>query len=129
MKPAASFAMVFVTAPELKTARRIAAAALRRKLVACANILGAVESHYWWKGKLERGIEVLIILKTRRRLLDDLEKLVVALHPYDTPEILAVPLACGNARYMEWIQSSTRKEPAAKARSPGKRRPIPRVTR
>src|ERR1700722_3088421 len=86
MKPAASFALVLVTAPNLKTARTLAKAALEAKLIACANLIPKVESHYRWQGKIESAPEVLMILKTAKTCLAALEKLISAKHPYDTPE-------------------------------------------
>lgn len=108
MKAAAPFALVLVTAPDLKTARSLARAALAAKLIACANLVPRVESHYWWRGKIERGAEVLMVLKTRRALLGALEKLVLKQHPYDTPEFLVLPLRGGSARYLAWLTASTK---------------------
>jgi periplasmic divalent cation tolerance protein len=106
MKRAAAFRLVLVTAPDLKTARALAKSALNAKLVACANLVPKIESHYWWQGKLEASAEVLIIFKTTRAKLAALEKLVVAEHPYDTPEFIALPLAAGNAKYLAWLAES-----------------------
>ena len=106
MKRAAAFRIVLVTAPDLKVARALAKAALSAKLVACANLVPKIESHYWWQGKLESSAEVLIIFKTTRAKLAALEKLVVAKHPYDTPEFIAFPLADGNAKYLKWLAAS-----------------------
>lgn len=103
---AARHVLALVTAPDLKTARTIAHAALLKKLVACANLVPKIESHYWWQGKLEASAEVLIIFKTTRAKLAALEKLVVAEHPYDTPEFIALPLAAGNAKYLAWLAES-----------------------
>lgn len=108
MKRAAAVRLVLVTTPDLKTARSLAKAALNAKLVACANLVPKIESHYWWQGKLESSAEVLIIFKSTRAKLAELEKLVVALHPYDTPEFIAVRLAEGNAKYLDWLASSVR---------------------
>jgi periplasmic divalent cation tolerance protein len=108
VKRAASFRLVLVTAPDLKVARALAKAALSAKLVACANLLPKIESHYWWLGKLESSAEVLIVFKTTRAKLAALERLVVAKHPYDTPEFIALPLAEGNAKYLAWIEASVR---------------------
>ena len=108
MKRAASFRLVLVTAPELKTARALAKAALAAKLVACATLVPKIESHYWWQGKLESSAEVLILFKTTRAKLAALEKLVVAEHPYDTPEFITLPLAEGNAKYLDWLASSAK---------------------
>jgi len=72
-----------VTCPDLETARRIASAALRARLVACANIVPGVESHYWWQGTLERDSEVLLSFKTTPGHRDALAALIAAQHPYD----------------------------------------------
>lgn len=106
MKPANRFAVVLVTAPDLKTARALARAALEARLIACANLVPRVESHYWWQGRLERGAEVLLVLKTTRARLAALEKLVLARHPYDTPEFLVLPVYAGTARYLAWLAAS-----------------------
>ena len=106
MKTASKFAVVLVTAPDLKTARRLAKAALEARLIACANLVPKIESHYWWQGRLEQGNEVLLVLKTPRHCLGKLEKLVLREHPYDTPEFLVVPLAGGAARYLAWLGAS-----------------------
>lgn len=106
MKRAAAFRLVLVTAPDLKTARTLAQAALGAKLVACANLVPKLESHYWWQGKLESSAEVLVLFKTTRARLAALERLIVAEHPYDTPEFITLPLAEGNAKYLTWLRES-----------------------
>jgi len=103
MKPAVKFAVVLVTAPDLKTARALAHAALAARLIACANLIPKIESHYWWRGKIESGAEILLVLKTAKSKLAALEKLIVARHPYETPEILALPLSAGNKKYLDWL--------------------------
>ena|SRR5450759_5459659 len=103
MKSAAKFAIVLVTAPDLKIARALAKAALQAKLIACANLVPKIESHYWWQGKIESGAEVLLILKTRKAKLAALEKLILAEHPYDTPEFLVLPLVAGSKKYLAWL--------------------------
>jgi uncharacterized protein involved in tolerance to divalent cations len=106
MKPAAKFAIVLITAPDLKTAREFAKAALSARLIACANLVPKVESHYWWRGKIESGAEVLMILKTRKSKLAALEQLVLAKHPYDTPEFLVLPVSAGGKKYLNWLAAS-----------------------
>jgi periplasmic divalent cation tolerance protein len=108
MKSITPFAAVFVTAPDLKTARKLAKAALDAKLVACANLIPKIESHYWWQGKIESSAEVLIIFKTTKAKLKPLEKLIVEKHPYDTPEFIVLPLSGGNKRYLNWLSQSLR---------------------
>jgi len=108
MKSAARFSIVLVTAPDLKTARALARAALRAKLIACANLVPGIESHYWWQGKIESGTEVLLVLKTVKSHLAALEKLVLANHPYDTPEFLMLPLTAGSKKYLDWLSAGCR---------------------
>ena len=100
------FAVVLVTAPDVKTARKLARAALAARLVACANLIPRIESHYWWQGKIEASAEVLLVMKTTTARLADLEKLVVAKHPYDTPEFVVLAINRGNQRYLDWVQAS-----------------------
>ena len=106
MKPASKFALVLVTAPDLKAARALARAALKAHLIACANLVPKIESHYRWQGKIESGAEVLILFKTTKKQLAALEKLVLVRHPYDTPEFVALPLAAGNRKYLAWLAES-----------------------
>jgi periplasmic divalent cation tolerance protein len=108
MKPTAKFAIVLVTAPDLKTARALAKAALKAKLIACANLVPKIESHYWWQGKIESGTEVLLILKTPKSKLAALEKLILAGHPYATPEFLILPLSAGSRKYLAWLAAATK---------------------
>ena len=107
MKPAAKFAVVLVTAPDFKTARALANAALSARLIACANLVRKIESLYWWRGKIESGAEVLLILKTTKSKLAQLEKLVLAKHPYDTPEFLVLPVSAGNEKYLGWLAQNS----------------------
>lgn len=106
MKPTSNYALVLVTAPDVKTARKLARAALGARLIACANLIPKIESHYRWQGKIESGAEVLLVLKTTTARLGALEKLIMATHPYDTPEFLVLPISHGNKRYLDWVDHS-----------------------
>ncbi len=120
MKSAARFAVVLVTTPNLRVARKLAGAVLDARLAACANLVPGLESHYVWQGKRERTREVLTVMKTTRKQLAALEALVVELHPYDTPEFLTLTLSQGNARYLKWITESvgmTRSSPVPAAKT------------
>ena len=99
-------AVVLVTAPNLKTARKLTRAALAARLIACANLVPKVESHYWWQGKIERSAEVLLLLKTTTARLAALQKLILATHPYDTPEFIVLNINRGNHRYLDWLAQS-----------------------
>jgi periplasmic divalent cation tolerance protein len=101
--PATHFAIVLVTVPEPKTARRLVKAALKARLIACANIIPKLESHYWWQGKIESGNEILLLLKTRRSKLAKLEAFILKEHPYEIPEFLVLPLRAGSKNYLGWL--------------------------
>ncbi|MEP6664209.1 MAG: divalent-cation tolerance protein CutA [Verrucomicrobiota bacterium] len=108
MRAKKQFVIAFITAPDLKVARKLSNVILRKRLAACANLIPKIESHYWWKGKITSNTEVLMILKTSRAKLAELEKCVVKNHPYDTPEFLALPISSGNKKYLHWILDSVR---------------------
>jgi periplasmic divalent cation tolerance protein len=106
IKSAGRFAVVLVTAPDLKTARALVKTALEARLVACANLIPKVESHYWWEGKIESSAEVLIVFKAPKAKLTALEALIIARHPYDTPEFLVLALSAGNQKYLSWLKAN-----------------------
>ena len=103
--------MVLVTAPNLPVARRLAQAALQARLAACVNLLPGLESHYWWQGKLDRAREVLLLLKTTAARLHALERLILAKHPYDTPEFVVLSLDHVNRKYLNWLSASVQNGP------------------
>ena len=107
MKRATDLMVVLVTAPDKNTARKLGQTALRQKLIACVNLVPAIESHYWWRGKIENSTETLLLLKTTRKHLPTLEKLLVRLHPYETPEIVALAANQASGRYLKWVRDST----------------------
>lgn len=106
MKKATDLGLVLVTVPNAKVGRLLARKALEAKLVACANLVPAVESHYWWEGRIDRSRELLVIFKTARSRLARLEALVLENHPYDTPEFIYVPVASATEKYLSWWQSA-----------------------
>lgn len=108
MNPATKFVLVLVTAPNLKVARDLARAALKANLIACANLIPRIESHFRWQGKIERAPEVMLILKTTAPRVGLLEKLILAEHPYDTPEFIVLKVAHGNKRYLSWLAEAVR---------------------
>jgi periplasmic divalent cation tolerance protein len=108
MRSAKKSAVVLVTAPDLKNARMLAKAALQARLIVCANLVSRIESHYWWRGKIESGTEILLVLKTRKSKLAALENLILSRHPYDIPEFLVLPLSAGGEKYLDWLESGCR---------------------
>lgn len=95
--------VVFMTAASGEEATRLADMLVGAHLAACVQILPEIESVYRWQGKIERSSEVLLLAKTTRGKFDDLEREVRALHSYDTPEIVAVPIVAGSAPYLDWL--------------------------
>jgi periplasmic divalent cation tolerance protein len=102
-----SYIVVFITVKEPEEAQKIAKALIKRRQAACVNIVPAVESHFWWKDKLDSAQESLLIAKTKESLLPDLIKSVKKIHSYSIPEIIALPIVGGSRDYLEWIDSET----------------------
>ena len=123
-RPRESMACVacFVTAGSREEAARIGDALVRERLAACANVVGPVASMYWWKGKVERDREVLLILKTRKDLVKRLASRVRELHSYKVPEVIAIPIVGGNPAYLEWIDRSVGRRARSPRRPPGPRK-------
>jgi periplasmic divalent cation tolerance protein len=96
--------VVFMTAASGEEAARLADMLVGAKLAACVQILPEMESVYRWEGKIERQPEILLLAKTTKGKFDELEREVRALHSYDTPEIIAVPVLAGSPRYLEWLK-------------------------
>ena len=98
--------LVFVTTADKREAHKIVKKLLDRRLIACANIIGPVESHFWWQNKIEKAEELLVIMKSNQKLFADLSKTVKEMHSYEVPEILAVPIVEGYQPYLEWLNAS-----------------------
>eukprot|EP00238_Polyblepharides_amylifera_P000320 CAMPEP_0196574184 /NCGR_PEP_ID=MMETSP1081-20130531/3954_1 /TAXON_ID=36882 /ORGANISM="Pyramimonas amylifera, Strain CCMP720" /LENGTH=111 /DNA_ID=CAMNT_0041892131 /DNA_START=191 /DNA_END=526 /DNA_ORIENTATION=+ len=98
---------VYVTVPDKETGKKIASALLESRLAACVNIIPGVESMYWWDGAVQTDSELLLMIKTRQALVSDLAAKVQEVHPYDTPEVIAVPITSGSAEYIRWLVEST----------------------
>src|SRR5687767_9963723 len=100
--------LVLVTAPDADAARTLAGATLDARFAACVNIVPQSESHYWWQGKREQSAEALMIIKTTKAQLNNLQKLVFKHHPYDTPEFVAFPASMVAKKYLSWVQDSVK---------------------
>lgn len=99
--------IVYVTAPSLAEAEGLARLAVEGRLAACANILPAMRSLYWWQGKLEQADEVVLLLKTTESLVPALTKALTGAHSYDCPCVVALPIASGNPDFLRWIEAET----------------------
>ena len=97
--------VVLCTFPDLAKARQIGTALVEKQLAACVNLAPGLESIYRWKGEVNRDAEVLGIIKTTKAKLPFLTETLVDLHPYEVPEVLALPVADGNEAYLDWVRS------------------------
>lgn len=99
--------LVYITASSMSEARHIGRALVEARLAACVNIIDGMVSLYHWQGRIEEGSEVVVIAKTKQSLLESLTVKVKAMHSYDCPCIVAMPLAGGNADFLYWIVAET----------------------
>jgi periplasmic divalent cation tolerance protein len=97
---------VFMTAASADEAARLAEMLVAAQLAGCVQIIPEIQSVYRWQGRIEHAAEVLLIAKTVRAKFAALEREVLALHSYETPEIVAVPITAGSSAYLEWLVSS-----------------------
>ena len=95
--------MVLVTAPDARVGAELARAVVGERLAACVNVVPGVRSIYRWQGELQEEGEVLLVAKTTSERLEALTARIVALHPYEVPEVLALPEAGGSAAYRAWV--------------------------
>ena len=100
--------VVFTNVPDNATATALAQALLDERLAACVNIGAPVDSMYHWRGAIETAREVPVAIKTRAALYSHVEAAIRNIHPYDTPEIIAIPVAAGDERYLAWIAAEAR---------------------
>jgi periplasmic divalent cation tolerance protein len=99
--------LVLTTLPNADAAGEMAKSLVEEKLAACANIFPAVRSLYRWQGKIQDENEVLVLLKTRQEHFERLKSRILELHPYEVPEVLAIPVEQGYQAYLEWLARET----------------------
>ncbi len=116
------YVLVFVTASSIEEAELIADSLVEQRLAACASIIEKVHSTYWWRGAKEASEEVLLILKSREDVLDEMVERVKKLHSYENPEVVAVPIVGGSDAYLRWIGDEVR-WPESKGRNYRRGRP------
>jgi periplasmic divalent cation tolerance protein len=104
--------LVYTTFPSIVEAERAGRALVERRLCACVNILPGMVSHYWWQGAVERGEEVVMIIKTRGSLAEHVGTAVKEMHSYTTPAILVIPIESIDKGYLDWLMAET--DPEAK---------------
>jgi periplasmic divalent cation tolerance protein len=107
MPATANLLIVLCTCPDEAVASRIATALVEQGLAACVNRVPGVRSVYRWDGQLQDDAEVLLIVKTTADRYGQVERLIAGQHPYELPEVLALPVVAGSAGYMDWVRQAT----------------------
>jgi periplasmic divalent cation tolerance protein len=97
------YCVVLITTESEEQGRIIADRLLQRRLCACVNLVPRVDSRFWWQGKLDQASESLLVVKTRRSVLDEIGRVVREAHSYDVPEIIALPIVWGSPSYLAWL--------------------------
>jgi periplasmic divalent cation tolerance protein len=100
--------VVLVTCPSTEKAAEIARVLVEERLAACGNVVPGIRSIYRWEGKVHDDVEALLFLKTVPGRFEALRQRVESLHPYQVPEVIALPVEAGHAGYLDWIAESTR---------------------
>jgi periplasmic divalent cation tolerance protein len=99
--------LVITTLPNADAAAELAKNVVGERLAACANLIPALRSIYKWQGKVQDQNEVLVLFKTRQEHYENLKSRILELHPYEVPEVLAIPVEQGYAAYLDWLAAET----------------------
>jgi len=102
--------LVLTNLPDAAAAKAIARQLVERRLAVCVNLLPQVQSIYHWNGAVEEANEITLLIKTTQGRYADLEASIKAAHPYDVPEIIAMPIVQGLPQYLDWIENETKKD-------------------
>lgn len=97
-----------VTAPNTEVAEKLALSLLGARLCACVNIVPGVRSLYWWEDKVETQTEQLLLIKSRKSQIEQIQSLVQREHPYDTPEVVSVKATAVSEKYFQWVLNETK---------------------
>ena len=102
-----SFILISTTTENKTDAESIAAVLLAKRLAACVQIIGPIQSRYWWENAIQQSDEFLCLIKTSSDLYQKVEEAILSVHPYDVPEIVALPIIAGSSSYLSWITAVT----------------------
>jgi periplasmic divalent cation tolerance protein len=102
--------LLLTTCPDEAAAQALAAALVQERLAACVNRVGALRSTYIWDARLQDEAEILLIIKTTAARLDQRKARLTSLHPYELPELLAIDVADGNERYLDWVRMGVQRK-------------------
>lgn len=102
------YMLALTTVPDEKTGQKIATKLIKDRLAACVTVSVSSQSFYWWNGKISKDREYILFIKTKSSLFPELEKKIQEIHPYEVPEIIALPLIKGSSKYLNWIEKETK---------------------
>lgn len=98
-----TYIQVITTTKKKEDAEKIARTLIEKRLAACVQIIGPILSSYWWKNEIEAEQEWICFIKSKKTLFEKLEKAIKEVHPYETPEIIAIPIIAGSKAYLKWL--------------------------
>lgn len=101
------YIQVLTTIDKEEKAKTIATTLLEKRVASCVQIFGPITSSYWWNGKIEQAREWICLAKGKTKDYEKIEATIKSVHPYEVPEILAIPISNGNADYFNWIRAET----------------------
>lgn len=101
-----NYCIIFCTCPDVASSEKIAGELVEKHLAACVNLIPNITSVYQWQGNLEKSQEFLLVIKTRSKMFESVEKAILGLHPYELPEIISIPLQEGFSNYLSWIDDN-----------------------
>ena len=102
------YSLVYITTSNMKESQTIGKKLLENRLVSCINIIKSIHSMYWWKEKIQKDTECLLLAKTKTSTVEKVIKMVKEIHSYDCPSIISIPIEKGNEKYLEWINKEVR---------------------
>ena len=106
-QPNTDYRIVMVSAPDITVGKDLVSGAVQRRLAACGKIFSQMQSYYWWENKVTSSQEYQLLFKTHENRLDELETWIISHHPYDTPELVVIPIESGFDKYLKWIGEET----------------------
>ena len=104
------FILILSTVPDEKTGQKIASYLIESRLAACVTVSEKCLSLYWWQDKISKDEEWMIFIKTEQNLYSEIEKKILEIHPYEVPEIIAIPILTGHEQYLQWIEKEINKD-------------------
>ena len=103
------YIQILTTTEKREDAQKIAQILVQKRLAGCVQVIGSISSTYWWKNRIETAEEWLCLIKSEKGLYEELEKTIKEIHPYETPEITAVPIVAGSKEYLGWLDQELKK--------------------